>query len=298
MEKHKFSIVTICYNAAKELPLTMESVLKQDYSDFEYIIQEGASTDNSEEIILSYKEKFLKKGISFIYCKGKDKGIYDAMNLAVLSASGEYVNFMNAGDCFYNKEVLSSVNKFLNDNIPAADGQNAAGHLKEKNPAIIYGDCAEYEYGRFYLFPKCPDKIEEVMPFSHQSVFAKRDFLCEHPFKLTYRYSADYDFLLTAHDLGVTFADCGSIICITTKDGVSSINYHDMLMESADILKNHNKYHHSDAELARIEKSLKLKQFVLDRFPDFIKKFIRGVQIKSRGQSFDAQIPEWYKKRL
>lgn len=289
MNLAKFTIITICYNASKDLPLTMESVLEQDYSNYEYIIQDGESTDDSEKIILEYKEKFLKKGISFIYNSGKDGGIYDAMNKGVFCASGHYVNFMNAGDCFYSKNVLSEVNGFLN--------RSATGY-EDEEPVIIYGDCAEYEYGRFYLFPKCPDKIEEVMPFSHQSVFAKRQFLGEHPFNLNYRYSADYDFLLTADDMNVKFADCGAIICITTKDGLSSVNYHDMLMESAQILKNHNKYHLSEEELIGLEKTLKLKQFVLDHFPAFIKKAIRGMQIKSRGQYFDVEIPEWYQKRI
>lgn len=285
MESTKFTIVTICYNAAKDLPLTMESVLSQDYSNFEYIIQDGASNDDSEKIILDYKEKFLQKGISFIYNSEKDGGIYDAMNKGAASSSGQYINFMNAGDCFYSEEVLSKVNDFL------------TCHAKESSdePVIIYGDCAEYEYGRFFLFPKCPEKIEEVMPFSHQSVFAKRQFLIDHPFDLSYRFSADYDFLLTANDLKVKFADCGAIVCITTKDGLSSVNYHDMLMESAQILKNHNKYHLSDEELKKTEKILKLKQFVLDHFPDFIKKTIRGAQIRARGQNFEAVIPPWYR---
>lgn len=286
MDKNLFTIITVCFNASADLPLTFESVLAQDFSDFEYIVEDGASTDNSEEIILKYKEKFQNRGISFIYKSEKDRGIYDAMNKAVLSSSGKYVNFMNAGDCFYSKEVLSAVNTFLTKD--AADGQE---------PVIVYGDCAEYEYGRFFLFPKCPEKIEEVMPFSHQSVFAKRSFLLEHPFNLSYRYSADYDFLLTADDLKAKFADCGTIVCITTKDGLSSVNYHDMLMESAQILKTHGKYHLSDKAMAKTEKILRLKQFVLDHFPDFIKKTIRGIQIKSRGQSFSVCVPDWYKKK-
>lgn len=287
MSKVKFTIVTICFNAAKSLPLTMESVLCQDYDNFEYIIQDGGSTDSSDGIIREYKEKFLERGINFIYNSGKDGGIYDAMNLAVQSSSGQYVNFMNAGDCFYSENVMTSINASIEKS-----------QSEGTKPVIVFGDCAEYEYDKFYLFPKCPEKIEEVMPFSHQSVFASREFLTEHPFDLSLKYSADYDFLLTASDLNVPFLDCGVIVCITTKDGLSSVNYHDMLMESAQILKNHGKYHHSEEELAKIEKTLILKQFVLDHFPTFIKKSIRSVQIKSRGQNFDVTIPKWYKEKL
>ena len=186
------SVITICYNAAKVLPLTIESVLSQDYDSFEYIIQDGNSTDNTPEIVGSYKDKFAARNIRFVYNRKKDGGIYDAMNKGSASAEGDYINFMNAGDCFYDTHVLSSVS----DAAAVEDG--------EEKPAVIYGDCAVYEYGRFYLFPKSLEKIEESMPFSHQSVFAASDFVREHPFNTTYRYSADYDFLLTAHDKGVS----------------------------------------------------------------------------------------------
>lgn len=281
----KISIVTICYNAAKDLPLTIESVLAQDYSDFEYIIQDGNSSDNTPKIVESYQEKFLARGINFVYNRTKDNGIYDAMNKGVASATGDYINFMNAGDCFYSATVLSHIFN-LNSSI-----------ISSTNPTIIYGDCAEYEYGRFYLFPKNISAIEEAMPFSHQSTFAKKDFLEKHPFNTDYRYSADYDFLLTAHDENATFMDSKVIVCITTKDGLSSVNYHDMLLESANILKSHGKYHHNEGELAKIEKTLKLKQFVLDNFPTFIKKAIRGYQINKRGQNFDVVVPTWYENR-
>ena len=271
------SVITICYNAADNLPLTLESVLAQDYEDFEYIIQDGMSTDNTPAIIESYRAKFEARNIHFIYNREADGGIYDAMNKGAASACGKYINYMNAGDCFYSKNVLSAI------------------FSKPCDATIIYGDCAEYEFGRFNLFIKNYEGIEEVMPFSHQSVFAKRDFLINHPFNLSYRYSADYDFLLTAHDLKESFSDSEVIVCITTKDGLSSVNYHDSLLESAEILKSHNKYHHTEEELAKIERILKLKQFVLDHFPVFIKKAIRTYQINKRGQNFDVTVPPWYK---
>jgi glycosyltransferase involved in cell wall biosynthesis len=282
----KFSVITICYNAANVLPLTMESVLAQNYDNFEYIIQDGNSTDKTPDIVKHYMEKFAGRNIRLVYNRENDGGIYDAMNKAVTSAGGDYINFMNAGDCFYCADVLGRI----------ADVVSAS--REEAKPTVVYGDCVVYEYGRFFLFPKSLDAIEESMPFSHQSVFAASDFIKAHPFNTSYRYSADYDFLLTAHDLGVRFCDSNTTVCITTADGTSSINYHDTLMESAAILKSHGKYHHSETELKRIDKSLKIKQFVMDHFPVFIRKAIRALQIKSRGQSFDPVLPPWYKAYL
>lgn len=273
------SIVTVCYNASKDLPMTMDSVLYQNFSDYEYIIQDGGSTDDSLSIIESYRDRFQEKGINFVVISGSDNGIYDAMNRAVTSCNGKWINFMNAGDCFYNETVLSDM--FLDKSYPTA--------------GVLYGDCIEYEYGRFYRFPKNEAGITEAMPFSHQTVFAHRELLQRLPFKCEYRYSADYDFLLSVHDRGIHFADTGCVICITNKDGVSSVNYHEMLNESAAIKKAHGITPPTEREAMKLEKILTIKQFVLDHFPLFIKKTIRGIQIKQRGQSFDCVIPSWYK---
>ncbi len=280
----KISVITICFNAAADLPRTMESVLAQDLEDFEYVIQDGGSTDATPEIIEKYRAGFAEKNIRFVYNRESDGGIYDAMNKGVRSATGDYINFMNAGDCFYDAGVLTKITETIEN-----ASEDPAGI-----PSVIYGDCAVFEYGRFYRFPKSLEKIDEVMPFSHQSVFASRQLLSDHPFNTSYRYSADYDFLLTAYDLDERFADAGIVVCITTADGLSSVNYHDTLMESARILKAHNRFHHTEKELGKTEKMLRLKQFVLDHFPVFVKKWIRNRQIISRGQDFTAVIPPWF----
>lgn len=273
------SIVTVCYNAAAGLPMTIESVFNQDFSDYEYIIQDGGSNDSTLSIAESYKPKFEAKGIPFTVISGPDNGIYDAMNKAVSSCSGKWVNFMNAGDCFYNCSVLSDI--FSEKTYPAA--------------AVLYGDCVEYEYGRFYLFPKNVQNIKNAMPFSHQSVFARRELLARLPFKCEYKYSADYDFLLSVNDRELQFADTGTVICITNKDGVSSVNYHDMLNESAAIKETHGITPPSEEEAGKTERILTIKQYVLDHFPLFIKKAIRGAQIRLRGQNFECIVPPWFR---
>lgn len=274
--KDKLSIITICRNAADILPVTIESVLAQDYDNYEYIIKDGNSSDNTGEIVRSYAKEFAAKGVNLVYNSESDGGIYDAMNRAATLSDGAYINYMNAGDCFFDAGVLTRV-------ADAADGA-----------VIIYGDCVVYEYGRFYRFQKSLANIDEGMPFSHQSVFAASDFLRSHPFDTSLRYSADYDFLLTAYDMNVRFIDAKTIVCITTADGTSSINYHDTLMESTVILQKHGRFHHSERDLARMERSLTVKQFVMDHFPAFVKGAIRGIQIKSRGQGIDVTPPAWF----
>lgn len=274
--KCRITVITVCYNAAPLLPVTMESVLAQDHDDIEYIIQDGMSTDSTPETVESFRSRFEERSIRFIYNRESDGGIYDAMNKGMASAGGSYINFMNAGDCFYDEKAVS-----------------AAAAASKNSPVLIYGDCAVYEQGMYFMFPKSPEKIEEAMPFSHQSVFVESGFMRAHPFNTAYTYSADYDLLLTAHESGKSFCDSGAVICITTADGTSSINYRDTMMESIRIRKAHNICRMSDAQIKRTATILKLKQFVLDHFPACIKKMIRRLQISSRGQGFVPVIPPW-----
>lgn len=106
---YKLSIITVCYNAENEIARTIESVLKQTFNDFEYIIVDGASTDSTLNIVNSYKSS-IQQIIS-----EPDKGIYDAMNKGIKMANGEWVIMMNAGDLFASNTVLEEI---FSGNIP------------------------------------------------------------------------------------------------------------------------------------------------------------------------------------
>ena len=99
----KYSIITINYNNRDGLEKTIQSVINQTCQDFEFIIIDGGSTDGSVDIIKKYADR-----IDY-WVSEPDKGIYNAMNKGILQAHGEYINFMNSGDCYYNDEVLSNV---------------------------------------------------------------------------------------------------------------------------------------------------------------------------------------------
>ena len=93
----KLSIVTINRNNAEGLRKTIESVLVQTYRDIEYIIIDGASTDNSVEVIKS--SALQAESLNVKWISEPDKGIYDAMNKGVKKATGDYVWILNSGDC-------------------------------------------------------------------------------------------------------------------------------------------------------------------------------------------------------
>ena len=102
----KFSIITVNYNNKEGLRNTIESVIHQTYRDFEYIVIDGGSTDGSVDILKKYDQQ-----INY-WVSEKDSGIYNAMNKGISKAHGEYLNFMNSGDCFYALDNLERVAKY------------------------------------------------------------------------------------------------------------------------------------------------------------------------------------------
>ena len=94
----KFTIVTVAYNAGEKLLKTVEDTLKQTYEDFEIIVKDGGSSDRSLEPVRKLESDKIK------IFSGKDNGIYDAMNIAVKAATGDYVIFLNCCDRFYSKD--------------------------------------------------------------------------------------------------------------------------------------------------------------------------------------------------
>ena len=107
----KITIVTVCFNAEEILEQTMLSVLNQTYSDIEYLLIDGGSKDGTLDIIKKYSDRVR-------WISEPDKGIYDAMNKAIKMASGEWINFMNAGDFFASTDVLEKVFRPVRLNTP------------------------------------------------------------------------------------------------------------------------------------------------------------------------------------
>jgi glycosyltransferase involved in cell wall biosynthesis len=108
MSKIKVSVITINLNNKSGLGKTIQSVVNQTYSDFEYIIIDGGSTDGSLEIIKENGEKIT------YWVSEKDKGIYNAMNKGILKANGEYCLFINSGDYFIKSTILDEMSGYIN----------------------------------------------------------------------------------------------------------------------------------------------------------------------------------------
>lgn len=106
----KFSIITIVYNGRAGIERTIQSVIEQTNTDYEYIIIDGASSDGTQEIIQRYHNK-----IAF-WSSEPDEGISDAFNKGIQKATGEYLIFMNAGDYFLDDKVLDKVKQDVKEN--------------------------------------------------------------------------------------------------------------------------------------------------------------------------------------
>lgn len=99
----KLSIITINYNNKEGLQKTIDSVIGQTWTDFEWIVIDGGSTDGGKELIERYQQHFA------YWCSEPDKGVYNAMNKGINHAQGEYLLFLNSGDALYEKDTLLKV---------------------------------------------------------------------------------------------------------------------------------------------------------------------------------------------
>jgi glycosyltransferase involved in cell wall biosynthesis len=195
------SIVTVVFNSEKIVEGTLLSVLEQSYQNYEYIVIDGGSSDNTLNIIKKYSDSIQT------LVSEKDFGIYDAMNKSIQHIKGEYVCFMNAGDYFYNKYVLKNI--FEND----IDGD------------VIYGD-VEILYNDFAIVKKAgrPGLLWSGMQFSHQSAFVKSSFLRLTPFNVKNKISADLEFFYAMYLSERSFNYTNTVISQVTIGGVSERN--------------------------------------------------------------------------
>ena len=140
-----FSIVTVVYNDAENIGRTIESVLSQDCSRIQYIVIDGASTDRTLEVIRRFSG-------NLTLVSEADKGIYDAMNKGLSKCRGDYVIFMNSGDTFTDKAVLSNVEKEICNSMVVPDlvyGNYRESRGEWKSPIIPARSHHKAWYGAF-----------------------------------------------------------------------------------------------------------------------------------------------------
>lgn len=178
----KVSIVTVCYNAASVIEKTIKSVIEQKYSNVEFVVLDGGSTDGTIDILNNYKRNI------DILISERDKGVYDAMNKSIDLVTGEWIIFMNAGDKFANANVIHTIFEGQTyDNYSVVFG----------NPIIVYSQ-AKFERN---------DRPQEsgYISVNHQCAFTRKKELQNYRFDLQYKLAADANLFKMIQDSGGGF---------------------------------------------------------------------------------------------
>ena len=215
----KYSIITVNYNNKEGLRKTIESVIHQTYRDFEFIIIDGGSTDGSTDILKEYDTQ-----IDF-WVSEPDGGIYPGMNKGISKATGEYLNFMNSGDCLYDDNVLQK----LSD--------------KKVQGDIIVGKDYHYNSQTQQGFSTIlPPRISMITFFiqtlPHQSSFFKRELFSNTLYDESLRIVADIKFYiqkLCIESCSIDIID--DIICRREPDGISKSDNERRIAEHQTVLK-------------------------------------------------------------
>ncbi|MEJ6982539.1 glycosyltransferase [Pedobacter sp. P351] len=215
------SVITVVYNNKRDIERTILSVINQTYSNIEYIIIDGESTDGTLDIIRKYENR-----ISRLITE-KDEGIYDAMNKGLGLATGDYILFMNSGDELYAGDTVEKV--FAS--APDAD--------------IYYGETEMYDEQWQSLGQrrhKAPERLSSKsfkygMSVSHQAIYVRRSIIS--PYDRKYKLSADIDWILTALKRAEKIVNTKSYVAKYLVGGMSKKKHRESLLERFKIFSKH-----------------------------------------------------------
>lgn len=201
----KVSIITVVYNAVATIEQTILSVVKQDYSNIEYIIVDGGSTDGTLDIVKKYEKKIA------LWLSEPDHGIYDAMNKGLTHATGNYIYYLGADDCLLAPTSISQVVSFLQDN-PEVDVLCASVMMVD----------SVYRIEKVYSSNFSEADVLSGYNTPHQGMFVRREILQKHRFDTSYHIAADYkNFLKFYLDQNIALKKSAMIVAYYANDGVS-----------------------------------------------------------------------------
>ena len=178
----KITIITTSYNSEKTIEDTILSVLSQDYEDFEHIVVDGNSKDNTMGIVKKYEKEYRGR---LKYISEPDKGIYDALNKGIQMSTGDVIGFLNSDDKYAKKDVLSIVSNGFNDN--SVDGVYAN---------LYYMD-SETMTKIYRKWISGTGKVSRGWIPAHPTLYLRRGVYDRFgPFKLKYKVVSDYDYMV------------------------------------------------------------------------------------------------------
>ncbi|MBY0244870.1 MAG: glycosyltransferase [Sphingobacteriaceae bacterium] len=236
------SIITVCFNSERTIRQTIESVLNQTYTNIEYILVDGKSTDSTVTIIEEYAPLFAERGIQYRWVSEPDDGIYDAINKGIKLSSGDWVNVQGSDDWL---------------ELNACDVVNLYG----ANIDVLYGFTRMIMNGIcLRIGQNMHDNLEQET-INHQSIFMKKYIHNEiGVYSLDYLLASDYEFLLRAKNAGYIFKNIEVINSNYSLCGYSGSNYDLSTEENARVKFNHGII--TRKELFVIRLKLKLRKLL------------------------------------
>ena len=200
-----FTVITINYNNSEGLENTIQSVVNQTYTDFEFIVIDGGSNDQSVKTLEAYESSIT------LWKSERDNGVYSAMNKGLKMAKGDYIIYMNSGDVFANTAILEEI----------------AGKM-EPSAEIIYGCHLWGDIDGDRWNPKKDFRLHEILfhtPISHQATFVKRAYLTKiGGFNEKLKIVGDWAVTIQALAQKMKFQKITLDICISELPGISSVS--------------------------------------------------------------------------
>lgn len=228
----KLSIITINYNNRCGLENTIKSVVRQTFSDYEWIVVDGGSVDGSEELLE-------KNALNFSYwVSEKDSGIYNAMNKGIAQAKGNWLLFLNSGDCLFEKDTLEKV--FLGD--CSADVLYGDRVVETPDGTIVNHYPQQLSLYFFFHYSIC-----------HQATLYRRKLFDNHLYDESYSISADWAYNIDLVLRGATFKHLGFPIVIYDNNGISS-KYSDLQLLEINRVKVEKFPPHVKLDIEKIDK--------------------------------------------
>ena len=198
-----FSIITVCRNAEKTIEQTIQSVLGQTFQDLEYIIIDGASNDNTMDIINRYRKKI------DVVVSESDSGIYDAMNKGVALSKGEVIGIINSDD-WYEPNTLELV---------------AEKYNKCNKETIIHGLCKYYDEKKEGMILGYHHDVLRRQSIAHPTCFVPKNIYKKIGiYDPGYKVAADYEFLLRCYLSEIQFIRIDRVLANFRIGGFSSEN--------------------------------------------------------------------------
>ncbi|WP_408070387.1 glycosyltransferase family 2 protein [Butyrivibrio sp. JL13D10] len=197
------SIITPVFNGEKTIAKAIESVLNQTYENIEYIVVDGASNDNTLEVIEAYQDRFMNgKKIKII--SEPDSGMYEALNKGIHIAQGLLIGNINADDWYEPTAVEEMVDLY-----------------KRKRYGIAWASIMIHGKNRIYIKRAKIDKIWTTAHFCHPTMFALKEVLIDYPY-LEKNLDDDFDMILRANKGGIRMCVSNKILAHYTLGGMST----------------------------------------------------------------------------